>query len=245
MFSMPPPTKIRSRLGVILPSVNTVVEPWFNAVVPEGVAIHATRMLLDNHVTPEALRRMDEQEGLPSARRLASCRPDAIAYCCTASSIVQGLAYDAHLATALGEATGRACVTAVRAIIDALHAVGGRTIAIASPYTDLIDRAEHQFFADAGFTIAGSANLGIADGFALASPTPEEIYALAKKALDERADALVISCLNMNSHTVVEALEGVTGVPVVTSTTATLWKLLRMTGVHDRIDGYGRLFMTR
>jgi maleate isomerase len=42
---------------------------------------------------------------------------------------------------------------------------------------------------------------------------------------------------------VVAALEADTGVPVVTSTTATLWKLLRMTGVEDRIEGYGRLLM--
>ncbi len=31
----------RARLGVIVPSVNTVVEPWFSALAPPGVTIHA------------------------------------------------------------------------------------------------------------------------------------------------------------------------------------------------------------
>lgn len=238
---LPIPAPIRARLGVILPSVNTVVEPWFNAVAPVGVAIHATRMLLDKLVTTEALRRMDKQEGIPSAIRLASCRPDAIAYCCTASSIVQGLRYDAELAVELQHETGRPCLTAVRAIIDALEVLGARRIAMASPYPDDIDGAEHAFFAEAGFAIAGGANLGIADSFALASPTPADIYELSQRALRHGADALVISCLNMNSQTVVAALEQSTGIPVVTSTTATFWKLLRTAGVGDRIDGYGRL----
>ena len=230
----------RTRLGVILPSVNTVVEPWFNAVVPSGVTIHATRMLLKG-VTAEALRRMDEEEGLPAALRLVSCRPHAMVYGCTASSIVQGLQYDRHLAQELSAKTGSRCITAVGAILDALNVLDVRRLAMASPYPDAIDRAEHAFFEGAGFTIDGSANLGITDGFDLASPTPEEILALAKRALTGNPDAIVITCLNMNSQTVAATLEASTGLPVVTSPTATLWRLLRAAGIGDVVPGYGRL----
>ena len=41
------------RLGVILPSVNTVVEPWYGRVMPPGVTVHAARMFLDANLTPE------------------------------------------------------------------------------------------------------------------------------------------------------------------------------------------------
>lgn len=233
--------KRRARLGVIVPSVNTVVEPWYSAVVPPGVTVHATRMLLADHVTAETLQQMDREEGMASAARIMSCRPDAIAYCCTASSIVQGLEYDAHLQHELEQATGRPCFTAVGAIIDALRALGARTVSIASPYSDAIDHAERLFFETAGFRVSGTANLGIADGFALASPTPADIYELARRAWNDDADVLLISCLNMNSQAVVDLLERRADRPVVTSTTATLWKLLRSAGVDDRIEGYGRL----
>jgi maleate isomerase len=97
------------------------------------------------------------------------------------------------------------------------------------------------FFSAAGFEILGSAHLGIADAFALADPTPEEIYALWKKSWHAGADASLITCLNMNSHAVVARIEAESGKPVITSTQATLWKLLRAAGVVDLIQGYGRL----
>ena len=37
-------------------------------------------------------------------------------------------------------------------------------------------------------------------------------------------------------------LEAVIGKPVVTSTQAFLWKLLRVAGIRDQISGYGTLF---
>lgn len=235
------PEPAQARLGVILPSVNTVVEPWFGRVVQPDVRVHATRMLLASEVTAEALRRMDHEEGLDAAVRLASCRPAAIAYCCTASSIVQGLEYDRHLRQSLETATGTPCFTAVGAIIEALQALGARKIAVASPYTDAIDHAEKHFFEEAGFQVLKAANLNISDSFELASPDARQIYELAGRAWHDDADALLISCLNMNSQEVVGLIEQQLGRPVVTSTTATLWKLLRSAGRQDRLQGYGRL----
>ncbi len=235
------PDTRRVRVGVIVPSVNTVVEPWFSNTVPAGTAVHAARMLLDNDLTPQAVRRMDEEEGTRAAKQIASCRPAAIAYCCTASSIVQGVEYDKHLQVSLAERTGQRCFTAMRAIIEALQAVGARRIAVASPYPDAIDRMEHDYFTRCGLEVAGSANLGIADSFRLAEPSPEELVALARRAWKRDAEALLITCLNTHSHSVAQALESELGKPVITSTTATLWKLLRAAGVADSIQGYGRL----
>ena len=232
----------RARLGVVLPSVNTVVEPWFNSVLPADVTLHATRMLLSDELTAQALRKMDHEEGMEAVTRIKSCRPSAVAYCCTASSVVQGLAYDAQLQAALEARAGVPCFTAVGALVEALRALDVRKISIASPYTDAIDHAEKELFEAAGFKVCGAANLGIADSFELASPTARDITELAARAWSDDSDALLISCLNLNSQQVVDMLERQLGKPVVTSTTATLWKLLRSAGVHDRIEGYGRLF---
>jgi maleate isomerase len=235
------PAAVRARLGIILPSVNTIVEPWFNSVLPSGVSLHATRMLLSADLTPAALRSMDEEEGLASALRLRSCRPSVIAYGCTASSVVQGMTYDLQMRSTLEDRTRVPCFTAVGAIIAALRLLGARRLVLASPYSSEIDALEHAFFVRAGFAIAGGAHLGINDGFALASPNVADIYALVMRAMARPADAVVISCLNMNSHVVAAALEDATGLPVVTSTTCVLWKLLRTSRIDDRINGYGRL----
>ncbi len=240
--AMPPRLpELGTRLGVILPSVNTVVEPWFSRTTAPDIAVHATRMLLSNALSAGSLQRMDHEAGMDAARRIASCRPAAIAYCCTASSIVQGLDYDLQLRQTLEDTTGTPCFTAVGALIEALRTLNVRTLSIASPYTDAIDHAENRFFEDAGFRVMGSANLDIADSFALASPDTRQIYELAERAWHPDADALLISCLNMNSQSVAGLLERQLGRPVITSTTATLWKLLRSAGRRDRVPGYGRL----
>ena len=231
----------RARIGVIVPSVNTVVEPWFSAVCPPGVTVHAARMFLDNNLTPESLVRMDRDEGMRAVKQIMSAKPASVAYCCTASSIVQGLEYDGRLNHELNHAAGVPTFTATVGIIEALHAVGAKRIAVCSPYTKAIDDAEHEFFTAAGFDILGSAYLGIADAFALAGPTPDDIYALWKKSWHADADASLITCLNMNSQDVVERIETESGKPVITSTQATLWKLLRAAGVRDRVEGYGEL----
>jgi maleate isomerase len=231
----------RARLGVVVPSVNTVVEPWFNHVCPAGVTVHASRMLLDSNLTAEAVLRMDREEGLHAVEQLVSCKPASIAYCCTASSIVQGVEYDDVLIDEISRVAKVPAVTATRSIITGLKALGARRISIASPYAKEIDDAEHRFFTAAGFEIAGSACLGITDSFRLADPTPDEIVELARRAWRDDADALLVTCLNLRSHEVVELLERELGKPVVTSTQATLWQLLRTAGMEDRIPGYGRL----
>ena len=114
-----PPMATRARIGVIVPSVNTVVEPWFSHVCPPGVTVHAARMFLDNNLTPESLVRMDQDEGMRAVKQIMSCKPASVAYCCTASSIVQGLEYDGRLNHELNHAAGVPAFTATRAIIEA------------------------------------------------------------------------------------------------------------------------------
>jgi maleate isomerase len=229
------------RLGLVLPSVNTVVEPWFNAVAPEGVTFHAARMLLDSALTADAVRRMDREEGMHAVEQLVSCKPAAIAYCCTASSIVEGVQYDDVLIHEIERVAAVPAVTATRAITLGLELFGARRLAIASPYSDDIDAAEHRYFNDAGFNIVGSAHLGITDSFCLADPSAEDILELARAAWHDSADALLITCLNLRSHDVIDTLEAELGKPVITSTQATLWHLLRSASVKARIDGYGQL----
>jgi maleate isomerase len=231
----------RTRLGVVLPSVNTVVEPWFNRVVPNGVSVHAARMLLADEISAEALTRMDAQEGARALRQLASCRPHAVAYCCTASSIVAGAGHDDDLMAGIRETCGVAGTTATRAILEALRVLECTRVIEVSPYTEEIDRAERRFLAAAGITVVAGGCMGIGDGFLLASPEPEEIRRLAHRHWQHDADAVLISCLNFRSHETIEALEKDFNMPVVTSTQAVLWRVLRLAGVTDRLDGCGRL----
>ena len=167
----------RARLGIVVPSVNTVMEPWAQKVVPDGVSIFASRMFIPPAMTPDAFIEMDRNEGKAAIRQLSSVLPHAIAYGCTASSIVQGLAYDAHLRAEIEETYKAPSTTAAHAILTARRR-SAAPVSIVSPYTKEVDEAEHRYFAGAGLTVVGGACLGIADGFALAEPEPEALFEL-------------------------------------------------------------------
>lgn len=232
----------RARIGLVVPSVNTVMEPWAARTVPAGVGVFTARMFITPDTTRETLIEMDRTDGKGALRQLSSLFPHVMAYGCTASSIVQGLDYDQHLRDEMTETYGVPSTTAAHAILTALATVGAKRVSIVSPYTQAVDEAEHRYFESAGLEVVGGACLGISDGFQLAAPEPAQLYELGLKGWDARADALVISCLNTRSHTVIDALENAIGKPVVTSTQATLWHALRLAGIDDRIAGAGRLF---
>ena len=230
-----------SRLGVIVPSVNIVVEEWYPRVVPEGVSVHFARMLMPEGTSPERIIEMDRTDGVHSIHQLRSCRPHAIAYGCTASSIVQGHAFDAHLREEIRHIAGVPGTSATNSIFAACERLGMKRVTAISPYVEAVDAAEHRFFAEGGIETIAGAHMGITDGFRLAEPTPEAILDFALGAWDPASDGVIIACLNFRSHPIIDELEARIEKPVVTSTQATLWHVLRLAGVDTPIPGYGRL----
>lgn len=232
-----------TRLGVVLPGVNTVVESWYPAVLPSPVHLAVNRMHLDARLTPEALAEMD-QNGVVAAGVLGTCRPAALLYACTASSIARGRDYDLELTRELTRAAGAPSITTMGSALQALGHLGVGTVAIASPYTEDLGKAEGDFLRSSGYRVSGEAHLGIETTFDLASPSAEQIVALGRAAMADASlsvDALFIGCMNLNAHLVIETLEADLGVPVVTATSASLWAALRTVGVDAQIEGYGAL----
>ena len=233
----------RARIGTAVPSVNTVMETWAQRAVPQDVSIHFSRMFIPHLVTRETLIEMDRSEGMAAIRQLASARPQAVAYGCTASSIVQGLEYDRHLRAEIQDTCKVAATTAAHAILEAANVFGARKVSLVSPYTEAVAAAEHGYFETAGLEVLSGAHLGISEGFRLAEPDPAELFQLGIDGWNDASDALLISCLNTRSHSVIAELEQAIGKPVITSTQATLWHALRLAGIKDPIAGYGRLLL--
>jgi maleate isomerase len=229
------------RLGVVVPSVNTVDEAWYPRIVPEGVSVHFARMLIGDGGSPEEIIAMDRADGMRAVSQIASCRPHLIGYGCTVSSIIQGHAFDERLRGEIRHIAGVPATTATDSIFAACRVLDLRRVTAISPYTEKVDAAEHRFFAEGGIETVAGAHLDIADGFRLAEPEPDAILALALGAWDPHSDGLIAACLNFRSHSIIDVIEARIGKPVVTSTQALLWRLLRLAGVMTPIHGFGRL----
>ena len=231
----------RARIGIVVPSVNTVMEPWAARVVPEGVSVHFSRMYIPTATTAETLIEMDRTDGKSALRQLSSIFPHVMAYGCTASSIVQGLDYDEHLRAEIAEGYDVPATTAAHAIISGLKAVGAKRISIVSPYPAKVDEAEHAYFTAAGFDVVGGAFLGIVDGFASPNRAPTRCSTSASGGGPDRRRARGVVPEYALAHGHRSSLEQALGKPVITSTQATLWHALRLAGIDDAIPGFGRL----
>ena len=71
----------------------------------------------------------------------------------------------------------------------------------------------------------------------------ETIYHMARQVDKPESEAIFISCTNLHTIELIEKLECDLGKPVITSNQATMWNLLRMAGIQDKLPGYGQLFM--
>ena len=228
------------RLGLVLPSVNTVVEPWYPTVLPPGHSLHVTRMLLPDRLDPDAVRRMDVEDGARALRQIASVRPHAAVYACFASSVVLGCHEDRTLAAEASRLAGCPAETAAGASFAALRALGLRRIGVISPYAEAIDRPEHDLLRSAGFGIAAARSFGIANSFDLAALAPAAMIG-AGLEMAAQIDGFFMSCMNIPSHLAIAPLEEATGLPVVTATSATLWAALRLAGHAGPLPALGRL----
>lgn len=228
-----------AKVGAILPSNNTVIEPWFYHVTPPGVTFHFARMTLGKGEGLEAIKRMSD-DSLSAARQLATIPVDVIAYCCTASTLIMGPHHDKELVTRLDSETGIRSTTTTISILNALNSLKIRKLSIISPYTHDIEELEVKYFSECGYEVldAKGMNLSVHE---LDKPSPEEIYHFAKRGFDDRADCLLISCLNFRAQACIQPLEDELRKPVVTSAQAVLWNVLQMLEINEHLDRYGQL----
>ena len=233
----------RGRLGLIVPPTNTVNESEWLRMCPHDVSFHTHRMPLHpDSGTPEGAAKLRADLGAAVAL-LGQCRPDVIAYACTAGSMVTPAD---SLPEKLTAETGHRFVTTAAAIIAALRALDVRRLAVATPYAQALNDHEAHFLHDHGFEVLRLIGLGIGAGgpqeYVRIARTPlDKVAAHARAAMAPGAEALLITCTDFPTLPLIAPLEAELGLPVVTSNQATLWAALRTAGLDDSPPGAGRL----
>ncbi len=225
------------KLGMIVPSWNTVMEYETQRMAGDGISVHTQRI---SHTadTEENLMWMGTQ--VPAAAQLlAHAKVGVICYGCTAGGFLKGPEYDRDMNAQIKAATGIPGTTSASAITDALNAVGAKRISVATAYEPWLNVKTQQYLEAAGFTVLTIEGFGTQ---AHAAVTPDRVAALAKKVDHADAQAVFIGCSNLRTLEIIESLEQDLGKPVVTSNQASMWSMLRLVGARHAIPGAGRLF---
>ena len=112
---------------------------------------------------------------------------------------------------------------------------------MAAPYLDEVCARLRRFLEESGFTVTSLENLNL-HGLAIPGVSDAEVWQLGKRADRPEADAVFLSCTNLRTLDVLDALERDLGKPVVSSNLATMWHALRLAGLRPRLDGLGSLY---
>ena len=225
------------KLGIIVPSWNTVMEYELQRMGGEGVSIHSQRI---RHTadTEENLAWLSTQAPA-AAELLAHAKVDAICYGCTGSGFLKTPEADLQLAAELERATGIPSVTSSAAIVGALRSLRAKKISVASPYEPWLNEKLRAYLEAAGFEIVAMKGLATQ---AHGSVTTDTVKALALEVLRPQTEAVFISCSNLRTLDIIEAVEREAGKPVVSSNQAAMWGTLRRIGDKRVVPGAGRLF---
>ena len=236
----------RMKFGVLAPSVNTSVQPEYDALSPPGVTNHHARILV-----PERPVRDDADftrlvadvldETMNAVDRVMTCSPGAIVMGMSSETFLPGLAGAADMERRVAERAGVPVTTGGDALIAALGLFGARRIACITPYMPVGDARVREFFTEAGFEVA--------DVLGLRRPSPQQIaHTTAREIRDAflavdgaQVDALVQVGTNLAAGRVAAMAEFWLDKPVLAINVATYWRALRQNGLADRRDGWGAL----
>jgi maleate isomerase len=228
------------RLGVLVPSGNSVAETELRCMLPDIITMLTTRLALRGSSAGELMAMLADLEG--AASLLGHAEPDAVAFHCTAVST-----FAPHLAGEIRDristAIGRPAIATADAILAAFRVLGTRRVLLVTPYIEPVHRREIDFLAAHGLTVTGGSWLGVDRNTEMARIAPEAIAAQAREAASGiAADACFISCTAIRSAGLIADLEASLGMPVITSNQVLVWYALRILGVGRRISGFGRIF---
>jgi maleate isomerase len=214
------------RVGLLVPSSNTVMEPDLWRALPPGATLHTARMYLED-TTPEGENRMLDEHVLPAARDLATARPDLIVFGCTSAGALRGNDYDAELSRRISDLSGVPTVSVIASVRRAIAASGARRVGVVTPYVDALNQRIKESVEADGVEVVGIAGLGISDNFEIAAVPVEGILDFAERALGGLAiDLAFVSCTNFPAMEALPELERRLGLPVVTSNQAAIAAVL-------------------
>jgi maleate isomerase len=228
-----------SRIGLLVPSSNTTVEPEFYRALPPGVTLHVARLFLAR-ITPDSILDM-VQDLETQSRNLASAGVDVIVLGATAPSFIKGLGYDREIVKRIEAATGKRATTTSTALIEALQTLGVSRVVLGSAFDDSINTIARKFLEANGVEVLAAHGLGYVDNLAVGRLDVSTACDLARKIDRPDAEAIVLACTNWKTMDAIERLERELGKPVVSTVQVSVWAALRAIGRIEGVPGFGQL----
>ncbi|ETN43699.1 uncharacterized protein HMPREF1541_02858 [Cyphellophora europaea CBS 101466] len=251
-MSTPKPTPLK--LGILVPSSNTALEPLTTSLLSSHphITAHFSRFpVTEISLSPHALAQFSLVNGpiIAAARLLADAHVDAILWSGTSGGWL-GFNVDENLCKAIQAATGIKATTSTLALNRALQKLGVSRLGLVTPYVDGVQEAIVRRYESAGYAVVES-HLGISENWRIAEVGEERMERQMREVVvgedgeEKRVQAVTTFCTNLKAAHMAEKWEAEFGVPVLDTVATVLWDAFRLVGREEdarAIKGWGRMF---
>jgi len=228
-----------ARIGVLTPDDDPVPESEMRTMAPDGVSIHASRVLWKNGDWRSFA------VGAPTAAELLMrLKPRLILYAFTSSSYVLGEEADGRLRSEIEKRAGGVKVLfTCPAAVEALHLLGARRVALIHPpwFGEEINARGKDYFQTRGFDVLSSVSLAPARTFQ--EVPPAQVYDWMIAQTPREADAVFIGGNGLRAIGTIRALEERLRRPVLSANQVLFWQALREIGARAKASRYGTVFI--
>jgi maleate isomerase len=243
---MPDVLGYRAKLGVLVPSTNTIVEPDFYAMAPPGVTFHTGRISITNP-------RMDDDAGFEAlmeqiraaigraVRDVMSCEPDGLIMGMSSETFWGGRQGNEEFQRRIEAIAGMPIVTGANACERALQVLGARRLGVVTPYQPIGDAQVRRFLGESGFEVVALKGLRCATAVSIAHESEATLRQAILEVNQPGVEAIVQAGTNLSMLRLADEAERWLGKPVIAINAAILWYALRERGIKDQPSGFGVL----
>jgi maleate isomerase len=236
----------RAKIGVVMPSTNTAVQPECDDLRPRGVTNHVARITIQERPLSSDEAFMEHVKAMSSGvasaiDQVMTCKPDHVIMGVALEAFWGGVAAAEQLRLGLETQSGVGVSMGSDALTAALDAFGARRIAVLTPHQPKGDQVVGDYLKEAGYDVVRLKGLKCPSPMLIAHTSPAEIRAAFQDLDGDDIDAIAQVGTNLAGMAVAAEAERWLGKPVLSMNAVTYWRALRRLGITDRIQGRGRL----
>jgi maleate isomerase len=236
----------RKRIGVVVPSTNTTVQPETDLLRVPGVTCHTGRVTIKERPlnTEEAfLEHMQMmRDGMGTAiDQIMTGGLDHIILAIALESFWGGVAAADRLQAELARRAGVGISMGSTAAVAALKRFGASKIAILTPHQPRGDEMVRAYFVETGFDVVRLKGLKCTTPRLIAQVPLQDIRGALRDLDGDDIDALLTLGTALPAAGVAAEAERWLGKPVLAVNVVSYWHALRQCGIEDRVPGHGRI----
>jgi maleate isomerase len=236
----------RKKIGIVIPSTNTSVQPESDDLRVPGVTNHVARITIRERPLSSEQAFLEHVEAMRGGLRTAieqvmTCQPDHLIMGVALEAFWGGVAQAEALRRELESLAGVGVSMGSDALRAALDAFGAKRIAVLTPHQPRGDEVVRTYLEEAGYEVVRLKGLKCASPMLIAHTGAEEIEASFHELDGDDVDALVQVGTNLAGMAVAAQVERSLGKPVLSMNAVTYWRALRVLRIDDKLTGRGRL----